>query len=302
MIHIIITAYGEPKSTLKSINSFLSQKINQPFKIIVVDPFPETEKFIKKNIKNKKVEFFLDPGEGKSYALNVLFEQIYSKDTSDLIILTDGDVYVSENSVASIFEAFKDKKIGCITGRPVSLNKKNSALGFWSHLLFDGIHRVREKISKKRAFFECSGYLFAIRNGALQGFPLETSEDSIIPHLFWEKGYKIKYVPQAKVYVVSPDNWKEWKVQKIRNIKAHENLNKIAKNMPRTKSFFNEIKEGTFFALSYPRSIKEFYWTCLLFLARLCIYLTAFYDLKIRKKGYQDGWRIEKTKSTSPLD
>jgi cellulose synthase/poly-beta-1,6-N-acetylglucosamine synthase-like glycosyltransferase len=306
MLNIIITSYKEPKSTIRAINSFLNQNIKEKYKIIVVDPFLEVEKKLKKEFRRQfsegKLEFFLDPGEGKSYALNIVLEKIYKKNKSNIIILTDGDVYVSKNSVNEILASFKNKKIGCVTGKPVSINSKNNLFGFWSHLLFDGIDKTRKRFSKEGKFFECSGYLFAIRNGVLQGFPLEASEDSIIPYLFWKKNYKIKYVQKAEVFVKNPENWKDWKIQKIRNIKGHENLNKIAIDMPRTKSFFNEIKQGTLFALSYPKNIKELYWTFLLFLARFFIYMSAFYELKFKKKNYDDGWRVKETKSTRTLD
>ena len=294
MINVIITSYKQPELTVKAVKAFLQQDINQDYKIIVSDPFPEVEKILEdefdKEFKSRKIEFFLDPGEGKSYALNVILENIYSKNTDDIIILTDGDVYVSKNSVQEISNAFKDEKIGCITGKPVPLDFRKSMFGYFSHLAFAGIDRVRDKLSKQEKFFECSGYLFAIRNGVLQGFPLETSEDSIIPYLFWQKGYKIKYVPKAEVYVLNDYTWESYIKQKIRNIKGHENLSKLAKDMPRTKSFFNELKEGTFFALSYPKNIKEFFWTLALFAARLYIYIKAFYDIS-RKKTYQDAFR-----------
>jgi len=136
----------------------------------------------------------------------------------------------------------------------------------------------------------------------LKGFPLETSEDSIIPYLFWKQGYKIKYAPKAEVYVINPQNWKDFKLQKIRNIKAHENLNKIAPDMPRTKSLKNEIKQGTLFALLYPRNLREVFFTIPLFATRLYIYLQAFYETKLKNKKYNDGWRKEETKSTRGMD
>jgi len=301
MIHIIITSFGEPKATARAIDCFLTQKTKEKYQITVIDPFPEVEEFLKKKYKNK-IGFFLDPGEGKSYALNIFLEKIYSRNKNDIIILTDGDVYVSKNALKEIIEAFKDKEIGCVTGKPVLLNPREKFFGYISNVAFDGIHKTRLKLSKQKKFFECSGYLFAIRNGVLQGFPLETSEDSIIPYLFWKKGYKIKYLPKAEVYVVGPKNWKDFKLQKIRNIKSHENLDKIAPDMPRTKSFFNEIKEGSLFALTYPRNLKEVFFTIPLFLTRLYIYLIAFYEIKFKKKGYFDGWRKTETKSTKPLD
>ena len=301
-----MTSYGEPKATTRAIDCFLNQDIKEEFKITIIDPFPETEQFLiekyKKEFKSNKIGFFLDPGEGKSYALNIFLEKIYSQNKEDIIISTDGDVYVSQNTVNEICNAFKDPGVGCVTARPVLLNPREKFWGYASHVAFDGIHRTRLKFSNKKRFFECSGYLFAIRNGVLQGFPLEASEDSIIPYMFYKKGYKIKYVPEAEVYVINPQNWKDFKTQKIRNIKGHENLNKIAPDMSRTKSFLNEIKEGAVFALTYPRNIKEVLFTIPLFSARLYIYLRAFYELRFKKQKYSDGWRKEEIKSTRSLD
>jgi len=301
MIYIIITSYKEPKSTLRAINAFLQQDIKQDFRIIVSDPFPEVKDFLKQHLKDKRVGFFLDPGEGKSYALNLLLGRIYSASKDDILIFTDGDVYVSGSAVREILKEFEDKEIGCATGKPVSVDLRSAKYGYWSHFLFAGIDRARKKLSKEKKFFECSGYLFAIRNGVVKEFPLETSEDSIIPYLFWKKGYKIKYIPEAEVYVKNPSNWKDWTNQKIRNIKGHENLSKIAPDMPRTKSLWNEIKHGWYFLFFYPKNIKEFFWTIELFFARLYIYLKAFKDLR-KKQEYSDGWRENEIESTRMMD
>lgn len=301
MIHIIITSYKEPKATVRAVQTFLDQKIKEDYKILVVDPFPETEEFLKKHIKQKNVEFVLDPGEGKGYALNLLFQEYGSTNQNDLFILTDGDVYVSQNAVAEILKKFKDEKVGCLTGKPVPTDKRNTKYGYWSHLLFAGIDRARKRFAQKKQFFECSGYLFAIRKGVILEFPTNTSEDSIIPYLFWKKGFNIEYADKAEVYVKNPNNWKDWINQKVRNIKAHENLNALAPDMPRTKSFFNEIKHGWFFLFTFPKSFKEFFWTLQLFGARLYIYFKAFKELK-SNKNYGDGWRETEIESTKPLD
>jgi cellulose synthase/poly-beta-1,6-N-acetylglucosamine synthase-like glycosyltransferase len=301
MISIIITSYKEPKATLRAINSFLSQDIKKEFNIIVVDPFPEVKDFLRENIKDKRVGFFLDPGEGKSYALNLLFEKLWSENKDDIFILTDGDVYVSQNAVAEILKAFENSDIGCVTGRPVSIDSRENKYGYWSHVLFSGIDKVRRKLHDGRKFFECSGYLFAIRNGVIRDFPIQASEDSVLPYLFWKRGYRIAYAENAEVYVKNPANWKDWINQKIRNVKGHESLNKIAPDMPRTKSFLNEIKQGGFFALRQPRNLKEFRWTVDLYFSRLYLYMKAFKDLK-KEKSYSDGWREVETESTRPLD
>jgi len=300
MIDVIINSYNEPKSTLRAVNTFLNQYSEKDLRITVVDPFPEVEKFLKSKITDPRFNFYLDPGEGKAYSLNLIFQEMGSDNKDDIFISTDGDVHVSNNAIEEIKQAFQDKTIGCTTARPVPIDNKNTKFGYWAHFLFDGIHQVRQELSDKKKFMECSGYMFAIRKGIIYDFPMETSEDSIIPYLFWQKGYKIKYLPKIKVYVKNPDNYDDWINQKVRNIKAHENLNKIAPDMPRTKSFFNEIKRGTFL-LTHPKKPKEFIWATKLAFARLHIYKKAFKELKENTK-YQDGWRENPTESTRTLD
>ncbi len=301
MIDVIIASFKEPNSTLRAVNVFLKNK-RKDLRVTVVDPFPEVEEFFKKKVKDKRFNFFLDPGEGKAYALNLLFQDLGSDNKEDLFVLTDGDVYVSDNALERIASAFKDSQVGCVTGKPTALDSRADKYGYWSHFLFAGIDKARRLLSSRQQFFECSGYLFAIRKGVIFDFPLETSEDSIIPYLFWKKGYKIKYLPEAEVYVKNPANWKDWLAQKVRNVKAHENLNKISPDMPRTKSLFNEIKYGWFFLFKFPKSLTELGWTVELYFARLYLYFRSFKELK-RKASYQDGWRGQATTdSTKTLD
>jgi len=301
MIHIIITSYKEPKATVRAVKSFLRQKIKEEFKIIVVDPFPEVEEYLNKEIKSKNVEFFLDPGEGKNYAMNILFDRYLSENTKDILIFTDGDVFVSENTVSEIMEKFKDKKVGCVTGRPVSVDSRKKRMGYWSKVLYSAIHNVRIRLDRDKKFFQCSGYLFAIRNGLIAGIPEEVPEDCIIPYLIWKKGYRVAYAGNAEVYVKYPDNWKDWVNQRIRTIKAHENIPKAAPDMPRTKSFLNELKEGVRYTLGHPSSLREYLWVMQLYFARLYIYGKSFWDIR-RKRVFNPQWRDTEIKSTNTLD
>ena len=272
MIDIIIASYNEPKSTLRAVQKFLSQKTSEKIRVTVVDPFPEVEEFLSKHLKDPRFVFYPDPGEGKAYALNLLFQEYASNNSDDIFISTDGDVYVSDNAIEEISKAFKDKQVGCVTSHPIPLDTRKSKYGYWSHMAFDGIHQARKKLSKEKKFFECSGYMFALRKNILFDFPMETSEDSIIPFLFWKKGFKIKYLPNVEVYVKNPENFKDYLTQKIRNIKGHENLNKIAPDMPRTKSLFKEIKHGWYYLFTFPKTMQEIIWTAQLYFVRLYNY------------------------------
>lgn len=288
MISIILTSYKEPGTIGTAIEAILNNKTKEKHEIIVAAPDKETANEIK---KYKKVKYFKDKGKGKSNALN----QLFKKAKGDILILTDGDVFISKNSIKEITKVFKDKKVSCITGRPMAINDKNSMLGYFSHLLLDaGAHEIRKTLSDRDKFLECSGYLFAFRN-EIKEIPTDVAEDSYIPYVFWKKGHKIKYVPEAKVYVKYPNKIKDFIKQRVRTAKSHEKLDRY-KDFPKVKSFWNEIRLGIFKALSYPKTIKEFIWTLLLFPIRLYIWI-LFFISRIKKKHYTDAWeRVESTK------
>ena len=296
MISIIITAYKEPETIGKAIESILNQKIKEKYELIVSCPDKETTQVVKKYMKkNKKIKHFKDPGQGKMLALNMLFK----KTKGNILILTDGDVFVSENSIKEIIKAFKDPKIGCISGRPVSVNSKDNMLGYWSHLLTDaGAHQTRIEKAKQGKYFTCSGYLFAFRSKIITEFPRDVPEDAYIPFLFMKKGYKLGYVPEAKVYVIYPKTFEEWLEQKRRISKAYINYQQIKidnEPLPLMKSFSKEAIEGPIKAIRYPKSYKEMFWTITLFGARLYMWLTTYYDTKIANKKHTDAWKVVKT-------
>ena len=298
MISIIITSFKEPLTIGKAIESFLNQNIKEKYDIIVSCPDEETAEVVKNySKKHKQVKLFKDPGKGKMLALNLLFKEI----KSDILILTDGDVYVSDNSVNEILDTFKDTEVGCVTGQPVPVNDKKTRFGYWAHLLLYGAHKAREKRNKLNKYFTCSGYLFAFRNGIVKEFQTDIPEDAIIPHIFMVEGFKLKYIPEAKVFVKYPDNFNDWLAQKKRVSKAYVNLEKVVykgQKVPKMKSFLNEALEGTFIALSYPRNLREIFYTLLLFPARLYMWIYTYYESKIKKQVHKDAWKqIESTKN-----
>jgi ADP-heptose:LPS heptosyltransferase len=288
-ISLIITAFKEPNID-KAINSALNQTYKGKYEVIVSAPDEKTLKVAKKY----KLKTFKDPGKGKAYALKLIF----NKFKSDILVLTDGDVSIGKNSIKFLLNHFRDPGVGVVTGRPMAMNPKNDKYGFFSHLLLDaGAHKVRSELNKKNKFIECTGYLFAIRN-IIKNFPLDVAEDSVIPYLIWKKGYKIKYEPNANVYVKYPSKIGDFiKQRKRAGVGSHSKLDKYFPDFPRVKTFKNEVFKGPFWALKYPSNLKEFIWTLNLFPIRFYIWFSYYFDAIIRRKTYGDGWeRIESTK------
>lgn len=290
MISVIITSFKEPQVVGRAIEAVVKNKTKRKYELIVAAPDEPTAQVIKKYAKkDKRIKYFKDKGKGKVGALNELFAKV----KSEILILTDGDVWISEHAIEDLVKALDDPKVGCVTGRPIAANDKNTMIGYWSHLLVDaGAHKIREKLNKENKFIECSGYLFAYKN-KIKKIPVDVAEDSIIPYLLWKQGYSIKYVPEAKVYVKYPNNLKDFVKQRVRTVKSHEKLKLYAPDFPTVKSFINELTKGPIEAIKYPRNIKEVIWTLCLFPIRLYIW----YKSKTAAKSYQDNWeRIESTK------
>ena len=216
MISIIITAFREPKVGI-AIESFLNQNIKEKYELIVSAPDKETQETVK---KYKKAKLFKDPGKGKGLALNLLFKKV----KGDIIILTDGDVHVSENSVNELLKGFENPEVGCVAGRPFPEEDRKAKYGYWANLLFDSAHHLRKKLFSEGKFFQSSGYLCAIKGGIIKEIPLDAADDAIIPHFIFNEGYKIAYAEKALVFVKNVNNWKDWVSQKLRCARSHEPL------------------------------------------------------------------------------
>ena len=293
-ISIVINSFNEPELLKRAIARVLKNDIKEKYELIVTAPDLGSENIVKEfQKKNKNIKHFKDPGKGKSYALNLIFKEL----KGDVWVFTDGDVFVGEKSISELLKYFKDPLVGCVIGRPVSLNPKNNMLGFWSHLLFEaGAHSIRKELDRKGKFIEGTGYLFAFRSNITRNIPLNVAEDTIIPYITMKKGYKIKYADKAFVYVKNPTSLRDFVKQRVRTAKAHEALGEYAPFFPKVKSFRNEIKQGTLRALKYPSTLKEYVWTFNLFLIRLFIWFKVKFDEKILNKRYGDAW--ERIKST----
>ncbi len=287
---VIITSFKEPKTIGRAIEAFQNQRTKRTFEILVSAPDKETLDVARKY----KVKIFKDEGKGKSTALNLLFKKI----KSDILILTDGDVFVNDNAVEEILKLFENSRVGCVTGRPVPIENKKTKYGYWANFLFDAAHKIRKKAYQKNEFIECSGYLFAFRKKEINQIPLDVAEDTIIPYFFAEKKYKIAYAEKAEVYVKNVDNLKDWIKQKVRTSKAHETIDRYVDTdkIKRVKSFGNESK-GFFSLFAYSKNLKEFYWSLELIFVRLYMWVVVFWDTKIKNRNYGDNWeRVESTK------
>lgn len=294
MISIIITTFKEGPTLSKSLERILNQKsFNFDYEVLVVAPDQESREIVEKFAKHyPQVRYIQDKAKGKPAALNLAIP----KAEGDIIVSTDGDVLMGRNALPELLSFFQDPKVGATSGRPVSTNSRKTLWGYWSHFLTNAAHKKREK----KNIWPCSGYLYAFRKIKTK-IPSETfSEDALITEIVRQQGYLIKYAPQAKVYVKYPNNFQDWLRQKVRSTGGYLQKAKISQKqigMKKMRNFGQEVGEGFKLFFTYPQNFREYFWTFLLYLARIYLWLLVFWKIVLRKTKFNLIWqRVESTK------
>ncbi len=292
MISIILTAYKEEKTIAKSIQSILNNNLKEDYEILIIAPDKETLNVAQIfSGKDSKIKVIKDNGEGKPSALNLAVS--YAK--GEILVLTDGDVFVDKNSLVPLLEPFRDKKVGAVPGNPISTNYKNSLFGYWAYVLTNIANERRLTAIKNKKRFFCSGYLFAIRKNLFPNLAKELlSEDGFISHNVYEQNYKINYSENSKVYVKYPDNFSDWIKQKKRSAGGYNQIKKLIGTEIRS---FRKESSGGLGLFKFVTNAKEFFWLNLLFLARIYLWFVIYKDINFGKKSHKEIWqRVESTK------
>lgn len=308
-LSVLITAFREAATVGQAIEAFLTQlpaadgahSPNAPHsenapdaEILVVCPDPKTIAVVDDYAaRYSLVHHVADAQQGKPAAINAGLRAAQG----ELIVLSDGDVLVAEDALAPLLAPFADPQVGAVSGRPISTNPRDTRLGYWSHMLVDSAHQMRLARDQAGQFLFGSGYLFALRRSLLDHIPEDAlAEDAVISHHIAGLGYRIRYAPQARVFVRYPTTYGDWLRQKVRSAGGHAQ-NYVRRYPQRMRSAWLEILHGTRMALSYPRNLREFLWTLLLFPARLHLWLLVFINVRLLRRPLKKLWqRVETTK------
>ena len=286
---VIITAFREPKTIGKAIQVIAKQLGNND-EILVVAPDNETLEEAKK-IKDKRVKLIKDAGKGKPAAMNLAVKHA----KGEILVWTDGDVSISQNSIAELTRPLKDNSVGAVTGRSVSIDSQKDKYAFWGCVLSEVAHERRFKATQTAQRIFCSGYLFAIKKELMPKLPEELlSEDGYISHMVYQKKYKINYAPNAEVYINYPKNFGDWIKQKRRSVGGYNQNYKLLG--VKIRSFSAESKN--FWQLfKYAKNLKQLSWLFQLFIARIYLWAIIYRDINIKKKNREELWvRVDSTK------
>jgi|GEM_PF-4344616 len=288
MITIGIVTWNE-KNTLRDI---LERVINEDYhddvKIIIVaggNSIPVAEEY---SLKNKDIFHIKElQRAGKPSALNLILDMA----SGDYIIFIDGDVYLQKGFIKGLINKF-DNGVGIVTSQPVTMNSKNTMIGFWQHFLLSIAHEQRLKNEFKFA----SGSLFALRKGIIKSIRTDAlADDALISRIVFENGYKIVYNSDVKVGVKFPTKLKDWISQKRRCIVGHHQINMWKGKQKESRGFSGEAK-GIKKAFEYCSNLKEYIWMMTLIPFRALVWALSFWDFFSNKSFFEIWKHVESAK------
>jgi cellulose synthase/poly-beta-1,6-N-acetylglucosamine synthase-like glycosyltransferase len=271
------------RATLASVKDAVNQKIIIDAQIIVVSV--NTYHFLDEiHEEHIQISNVIDSLEGKSIAMNLGIEQ----SRGEYCIFTDGDILLDIHAIGSLYHYATNQSLVIAGGKPQSIETKNTMLGYWSWALAEGnAARIRKQVERDRLsgnkkFFPVSGYLFIITKDAFPLLPKDLlSEDAYISYKIFEKGNAIGYCEDALVYVKYPQTYHDYLAQKVRSTGGY--AQQQLKNT-KTRSFSYEALHGAWATLTYAKNPTQLWWSCLLLLSRIHIWILILYKVKIRKQ------------------
>ncbi len=234
-VSIIIPAYNEEKTIVKTIKSALSiDYLKNLFEIIVVDDgsSDKTYSLAKKFISSfsPKVRVFTKPNGGKGSALNFGIKRA----TGEIIISMDADTFVTKDSVSKMMSYFYSKDVMSVTPsmgvyEPKTLLQRVQQIEYYVGTF------LRKSFATINAIHVTPGAFSAYRKeffDRYEGYDEKNiTEDLEIALRIQSKGFIIENAPEATIYTRSPRSFRalliqrrRWYVGLVRNLWNYRHL------------------------------------------------------------------------------
>lgn len=275
-VTLFVAAYNELEVIGKKLENSLS--LNYPAKklnhVWITDGSNDGSFEALSKYNNIKV-YHKDERNGKIGAIN---RGINFVDTP-IVIFSDANSMLNKESIRYIVDEFKDPWVGCVAGeKRITIKDKDNAVNsgegiYWKYESF-----VKRSESQIGSALGAVGELFAIRKDLFEEIESDTIlDDFIISLRIAQKGFKIKYVPEAFAIESASINIHEELKRKTRI--AYGGFQTIT----RLTSLLNPIKNPllTFQYLSH----KVLRWTLVPFAFLLVFISNLFLALKLNWQG-----------------
>ena len=271
-----ICAYNEEATIGSHLQSLQRQELNrvEVVQIMVVSSAcrDRTNEIVERlRQEDDRIELIQQPERrGKASAVNLFLQEA----RAGTCILVSADTVLAPRTIEHLCLPFLDERVGMTGGHAIPVNDPSTFMGFASHLIWHLAHEVSLTAPKL-------GELIAFRN-IVDRIPEDTAVDEAsIEAVVTQKGYSLRYVPEAIIYNRGPDTVSDYIKQRRRIYAGHLDLKKTSEYKVSTMSSPKLLR---LVSRSIRPSWRSIFWTPGAMMLEFYARLLGAYDFRIRRR------------------
>lgn len=195
-VTVIIAAYNEERDLAAKLENTLAldYPASQLEIIVTSDCSSDRTDEIARSFASRGVRLHRQEERlGKTAAQNAAV----TKARGEIIVFSDATTHYHPNVLKLMVPAFADKSVGCVTGRVIYQDEKDSSVGagtqsYWNYEFF-----LKKHESAVCSLIGVCGCMYAVRASAYIPLYNEACSDFIIATTMVEQGLRAVYVPEA---------------------------------------------------------------------------------------------------------
>ena len=198
-VSMIIAAYNEEKSIRRKIeNTLVLDYPKDKLEIIVAsDGSTDGTNETIRNFEGKGVNLIFEKEHGgKSFIQNRAVEEA----KGEIIVFSDATTMCEKDALKKLVRNFADLKVGCVTGKAVYVNPKESATGEGESLYWRYELSLRKLESDLGILAMGSGCFFGIRKSLFRTLDANVSDDFVLPLSAVRNCKRVIYESEAVVW------------------------------------------------------------------------------------------------------
>ena len=239
-VSIGICAYNEENNIGNLLKNLSRQYLPKTIKleeIIVVSSgsTDRTDEIVSKIAeKDQRIKLISEKERrGKAQALNIFFDVA----KGDVLVVVSADTKPAQDSLAKLIDSMEKEKAGGACAKTIPKSKNQTFLDFWNIFLWKVSNKVLYEEWKHGTLSRLGGDMWAIKKGIVPHIPRNIINDDVFLGMaLKKKGWKIAFVPSAKVFIGTPKTVKEYIQQRERIVIGHKQIEKIMGLKPVTLS------------------------------------------------------------------
>ncbi len=172
--------------------------------------------------------------EGKASALNKIIRHA----SGDILVFASADIKMARNTIPRLVEGLLDnREWGAVDSNVELINGDRFLMDRVSNILWDTHNATLDELDGQDRLGQVAGDLVAVRRDLVEKLPNVINDDAYLALRVQEKGFRVKRVQDAQVWVAGPRTPTDYVYQRSRVLQGHLQLISRFGKMPTTFEF-----------------------------------------------------------------